>query len=47
LLKRALYIIFLSKDLPWDGPFVLKPSVKLKIETDLAYAGLNSDHVKF
>jgi len=28
LLKRALYIIFLSKDLPWDGPFVLKPSVK-------------------
>jgi len=26
------------------GPFVLKPQYK-KIESDLAYAGLNSDHV--
>ncbi|WP_438798750.1 hypothetical protein, partial [Salmonella sp. NW959] len=29
------------------GPFVLKYFKILKIETDLAYTGLNSDHVKF
>jgi len=31
--------------LEWS--FRTKTKLKSKIETDLAYAGLNSDHVKF
>lgn len=29
------------------GPFVLKHYIFIKIETNLAHTGLNSDHVKF
>jgi len=46
-IKFILYAVLYSKLLLWNGPFVLKPDIKLKIETDLACAGLNSDHVKF
>jgi len=40
-----IHLFNLIKQIP--GPFVLGYFIYIEIETNLAHAGLNSDHVKF
>lgn len=44
---NSLKLFLLVKYFTFFGPFVLKKIIELRIETNLACAGLNSNHVRF